>query len=114
MKVFLDDERFPSFLGDRYGLHIVESEWFIARTYKEFCDIISNYISEIDFISFDHDLQDFNENKEYTGATCATFLVNYVCDNNHKLPQWMVHSMNPVGTANITSIIKTYERITNI
>lgn len=89
------------------------------------CVIMSNYdqfVTKIQedglskFISFDHDLADFHykamlrecngeENVDYgsekTGYDCTKWLVEYCLDNALRIPEFQVHSLNPIGTKNI-------------
>jgi len=60
-----------------------------------------------DAVSFDHDL---GEN-EPDGTTCARWLCNYCLVNKLTLPKWSIHSGNPVGAANIRSILESFEKI---
>lgn len=79
-------------------------------------------------ISFDHDLadehytpseywhdyevskayQDAQDYQEKTGMDCAKWLVDYCMDNDEKLPNFYVHSANPVGADNIRGILENY------
>jgi hypothetical protein len=84
-----------------------------------------------DVISFDHDLadehytpqqywDDYKASKEYqdsqdyvekTGYDCAKWLVDYCLDNKKlELPEWHVHSANPVGADNIRGILTNYTK----
>ncbi|UOE36979.1 cyclic-phosphate processing receiver domain-containing protein [Chryseobacterium oryzae] len=66
------------------------------------------YISENglpDFISFDHDL-----GEEKTGYDCAKFLVEFCLDHQLCLPEYVVHSQNPVGKENIEKLFENFER----
>lgn len=79
------------------------------RTYDNLVDhVLIHGIPE--FISFDHDLADFDENgKERTGYDVAKFLIEYMMDNNIQVRfEYVVHSANPVGSENIKSIIENY------
>jgi hypothetical protein len=92
-----------------------EDGWDIVRSYSEFVDYIKkNTLPEL--VSFDHDLADvhyevdFNDwidftadqlGVEETGLDCAKFLVEYCEENSLKLPEYLVHSANPVGRSNI-------------
>lgn len=114
-KLFLDDIRIPK---DSIGLipsnlnqFYWENDWIIVRNYYEFC----NYIQKFglpDFISFDHDLADEHyvdfepsDYKEKTGYECAKWLVHWCLENNFNLPNYIVHSANPVGKQNIESYL---------
>ena len=53
-------------------------------------------LEEWDVISFDHDLQDFSNGREYTGYDCLKILL----DNYGKYddcPMIEFHTMNPIG-----------------
>ena len=69
-----------------------------------------NYIKDNglpDLISFDNDLGIGNGE----GYDCAKWLVNYCLDNNVGLPQWFIHSANPVAKENISKLFKNFEKI---
>jgi hypothetical protein len=127
-RLFLDDIRYPknctSYMLSRdsrakeYG-----ERWEIVRNYQEFVDWITvNGLP--DLISFDHDLapehyapQDrWNDYDKWleespiekTGMSCAHWLTEYCQKHDLKLPEWMVHSMNPIGTKNITNLLTRY------
>lgn len=73
------------------------------RSYSEFVTyIIDSGLP--DFISFDHDL-----GLEEIVYDCAKWLVNYCLDNNYRLPQFGVHSQNPVGKENILSLLNNFK-----
>lgn len=57
-----------------------------------------------DFISFDHDL-----GLGKTGFDCAKWLVEYCLDNQVSLPQFTVHSQNPVGKENIEKLLENFK-----
>jgi hypothetical protein len=124
-KLFLDDERDP------YKVTWVEmplGPWEIVRSYAEFVKTITEK-GLPSFVAFDHDLADehyrrsmYNPDRHYsnyytdgtfkekTGYECAVWLVNYCIDNNTDFPQYVVHSMNPIGKENIVSYIESYKR----
>ena len=56
-----------------------------------------------DFISFDHDL-----GLGKTGFDCAKYLVEYCLDNQTTLPEFTVHSQNPVGKENIEKLLANF------
>jgi hypothetical protein len=127
-KLFLDDERDP------YKVKWVQlplGPWTVVRTYNEFVKTITEKDLP-EFVSFDHDLADehyrpsmYNADKHYTnyytdgtfkertGYECAVWLVNYCIDKNLPFPQYVVHSMNPVGKENIISYIESYKKHQN-
>ncbi len=118
-KMYLDDLRHPVMTYPK----TLNTQWVIVRDYKEF-------VSEIEkrglpeFISFDHDLGlehyptsekdgglsngnriPYESYKEKTGYDCAKWLIEYCMDRKHPIPIFKVHSMNPIGRANIQSIL---------
>ncbi len=120
---------FSLFLDDERSLHHVTwvslpitRPWLIVRNFEEFKSAISTYgIPE--FISWDHDLGpasmahgaktlwqefDYSQVNEKTGMDCAKWLVEYCLDNNLKLPQYEVHSMNPCGAQNIRGLLDNF------
>lgn len=120
-KLFLDDVRQVtdclSYMHTRIGKRnpiYAEDGWLIARNYEEFVNILEEY-GLPEFVSFDHDLaaihyepSTWTESFEYfeeTGLDCARFLKKYCKDNSVALPEWAVHSMNPVGTENIKNCL---------
>lgn len=118
--VFLDDIRMPEdvlyYIND---LRYEKLDWVIVRSYDEFVnDILCNGLSDI--YSFDHDLADehygshllkkidYDKFNEKTGYSCAKWLVEYCLDNDEKLPEYLLHTMNNVGAVNIDSYFKNY------
>jgi hypothetical protein len=120
--LFLDDIRNPieAYSYTNYT-SFISNEWHIVRTYDEFTQyIINNDLP--DFISFDHDLGEISYStfwyddtviEEKTGFDCAKFLIEYCIDNNKDLPDYYVHSMNPVGKKNILSLLSNYSKFRN-
>jgi hypothetical protein len=121
--VFLDDYRRPQ---DAYSytrnMEYLEENWIVVKDYVEFVNLISeNYVNGRlpAIISFDHDLADqhylsqsdidYSSFRERTGYDCAKWLINFCIDVDVKLPEWRVHSMNPVGRANIESLLKNFK-----
>lgn len=113
--LFLDDIRYPdSFLNfDNSPTEYLLSKarninkddsisLFIARNYDEFVSHISSF-GLPDFISFDHDL---GEKKD--GYDCAKWLVQYCMNKDCDIPDYIVHSMNPVGKENIEKYLDCY------
>lgn len=119
-KLYLDDIRTPKTEG-----------WVIVRTYEDFVNYIkTNGIPDV--ISFDHDLarehtkyyfdNGGHENppnpqeaqfEEKTGYDAAKWLCKYCWDNGLPIPEWNVHSANPVGKTNISALLKNYEKKLN-
>jgi len=118
--LFLDDLRIPTdclnYMDNRrdVDLSIYSKQWHIVRTYAEFVRWIETH-GLPDFISFDHDLADFYDDgtQEYTGMDCAKWVVEYCLDNNEPCPDFVVHSANPVGINNITSLLNNFINMQN-
>jgi len=72
--------------------------------YEEFTEFISQN-GLPDFISFDHDL-----GLEKTGYDCAKWLVEFCLDKNLILPEFQVHSQNPVGKENIEALLNNFKK----
>jgi hypothetical protein len=109
--LFLDDTRNPNkFLNDT-------RHWVVVRNYNQFVETIRKQ-GLPKFISFDHDLADehyvqsvdYGKFKEKTGYDCATWLIEYCMNTEQSLPEYQVHSMNPVGRMNINMIFECYKR----
>lgn len=121
--LFLDDIRMPE---DVTWVRLPEVEWTIIRNYSEFRNIILN-LGIPEFVAYDHDLADthygdglhgdkidYTKYKEKTGYDCCQFLLNQCNNKGIKHPPYVVHSMNPVGAANIRIIIERYNRTVSV
>jgi hypothetical protein len=126
--LFLDDERIPQNVT---WVNLPSVNWTIVRNYNQFVDIIEKQgIPEI--ISFDHDLADehymeytaahdsksptkgrinYDKLKEKTGYECAKWLAQYCIDNSHTIPEYYIHTMNPIGGMNILSILESAKQV---
>lgn len=114
MYIFIDDERLPK---DVTWVKLPKpSSWDVCRSYNGFAKLIDSLDEAPEFISFDHDLADehyptsadmedcdlpYEDYKEKTGYHCALKLLETCVDKGWKLPDFQVHSMNPVGKKNI-------------
>lgn len=134
IKLFLDDYRSPEdclkYCYKWYGTNQLvynEQDWAVVKNYPEFVNYIQQY-GIPDLISFDHDLADehYHQNMQEgklnyytqdfltndcskTGYHCAKWLTEYCMDKNLDLPQFMVHSMNPVGRENIITLLENFK-----
>lgn len=91
-KIYLDD------------LRLIPEGFTGVRSYAEFVNYIeTNGLP--DFISYDHDL-----GLQESGYDCAKCLVNYCMDHKVKLPDFPVHSQNPVGKKNIESLLNNFRK----
>lgn len=114
--LFLDDVRDPNkFLKDI-------RTWITARNYQEFVEIIKKR-GLPKFISFDHDiepdqyvgnvLEDIKNCKiirSKNGYDCAKWLLQHCMEIGADLPDYQIHSMNPVGVENIRQLLKNYKK----
>lgn len=121
MKIFLDDERSPQTMElTQYPLPVYKStDWQIVRTFWEFCNFIQILHKENrwpELISFDHDLgvpetSDPNQSyEEKSGYDAAKWLVKFCQDHGKALPDFIVHSHNPVGARNIESFLTNFSK----
>lgn len=114
--LFLDDRRTLQMAYDaNAGLqqHLEAHPIVIAKNAGQFIkSILKNGVPQI--VSFDHDLGDFyfdnGEKRERSGDTCAEWLCKYCLNNNKPLPQFYVHSDNPVGRENIKKTFTFYAK----
>ena len=114
--LFLDDERMPS---DVKWIKLPENvEWTIVRNYQQFVDTITANGLPL-CISFDHDLgfescpNSYSEysikpRQEMTGLHCTKWLINYCIEKKYNFPEYIVHSMNPIGKQNIIFLIENF------
>lgn len=130
-KLFLDDYRNPvqcvTYMHTRIGKKnpiYLEAGWIICRNFECFKNSIIEY-GLPEFISFDHDLAESHyginfddwaldpslaEALEDTGYDCALWLVDYCRSRKLKIPDFAVHSMNPVGAERIFSLLTRSKR----
>lgn len=107
MKVglFLDDERNPE---DVFWVKYPKDvEWFVVRRMSDFIFSICN--GEIDIISFDHDIQDYDMlGNEQTGYDCLKSLIDYCIDTNTRIPECFFHTQNSVGLENMRTYYNNF------
>lgn len=113
--MFLDDLRNPQ---DVTWVNLPKVDWVVVRNYAQFRDYIeTNGFPK--FISFDHDLADEHyagtgymgsSYSEKTGYDCAKWLVEVCLDSWTELPDFVVHSMNPVGKKNIEAYLNNFKK----
>lgn len=110
--LFLDDERN---LEDVYWQNYPHYKYLITvRSFATF-EVALMQLHEKHEIyetlfSFDHDIQDIKNNVEYTGKHCMTRLIELIMDCQYDPYQinYVVHSKNPVGKANIDGLFQAY------
>ena len=126
--LFLDDIINPKdccqyMSNPKFYLH---NEFVIVRNYDEFVSFIKkNGLPNI--ISFDHDLGDLDYSsdahedtddygnsygifQEKTGMDCAKWLVDFCMNTRKDIPDYIIHSMNPVGGKNIFMYLDNYRK----
>ena len=97
--IFIDDERNPEDVT--WVQYPDDITWFVVTRMNDFIFVITQS-DVVDYVSFDHDLQDFDLlGKENTGYDCLKFLVRYYMDNDKPLPTCFFHTQNPVGKENM-------------
>lgn len=127
--LFLDDFRHPydcvAYMRD--PAKYAKWNWVVVKNYDEFVKKIEADGLPV-FISFDHDLADehydntmykgveeynkkYEEFTEKTGYDCAKWLVDHCMDTDQRLPDFEVHSMNPAGGQNISSLLNNFKKI---
>jgi hypothetical protein len=123
--LFLDDIRYPNQIT---WIDLPLYNWTIARNYKEFVELIKTR-GLPNAISFDHDLSiehhpfseenggipnpttiPYDRYSEKTGYHCAKWLVDYCLDNNLSLPEYYIHSFNPIGKQNIRALLENFKK----
>lgn len=98
--LFLDDERN---VEDVTWIKLLPEPYKIVRTYDDFVKCIEqNGLPKN--ISFDHDL-----GTDKTGYDCAKWLVSYCMFNQLDVPNYTIHSKNPIGADNIKGYIENYK-----
>ena len=98
VKLYLDDVRMPSQSGYK------DNEWIVCRNDKTFKDMFISFDSVITHISFDHDINSYDENcNEVTGYDVLKWLCDYILDNGLDISNLNLkfHTANPVGRANM-------------
>ena len=121
--LFLDDIRHPydcinyrtKLMPENKSMYSQE-KWVIVRNYEDFVKTITEKFWTNEFpglISFDHDLADSHydpgmysgeypeEFEEKTGNDCAKWLLRFCIEKNVDMPDFIVHSMNPIGAQRI-------------
>lgn len=122
MFLFLDDDRTPDQVTWVNDVRYTNSHWNVVKSYDEFVSFIEEF-GIPSLVSFDHDLADehyeavhldrdlpYEKYSEKTGVSCARWLLNYCVEKNMKFPEYLVHSMNPIGKYNIEQEIESYMR----
>lgn len=98
--IWLDDCRMPNVSSKEL------TYW--ARAYEGFVGTVKMLKEKISscMIHFDHDL---GEGK--SGYDCAKWLVDWCIENGYGVPDYTIHSANPVGRQNIESVFESYWKV---
>lgn len=108
INIFLDDERHPK---DVTWVKLPDVEWHIVRTALDFKALVLEYgIKNINYISFDHDINDWSGpdyRREVTGYDLLRWLC-YEAQGIYLLPKCMFHTQNPIGKKNMESYYINY------
>lgn len=134
VRLYLDDVRSPEQAALYCKPELVpmynKEKWEIVRNYHEFVAWIEkNGLPDI--VSFDHDLAPEHyappehwdgkyeewvmsqDMKEKTGYHCAVWLCDYCMGHDLPLPEYYIHSANPVGAENIESYLNQFKVLQN-
>ena len=98
MKLYLDDIRNP------YQSGYQDNEWIVCKNDKTFKDMFMSFDSIITHISFDHDIDSYDENgDEVTGYDCVKWLCDYILDNDLDISNLTLnfHTANSGGEENM-------------
>lgn len=97
--LYIDDERqLPS--------DLLQTGWIRARSFHEAINMLEIYNFEC--ISLDHDLASFYGNVELTGYHIVQWLAERKHNGKFVPLKYRVHTANPVGRANMESVINRY------
>lgn len=122
----MDDERN---VADVKWMQYPLVHWVVVRNYQEFVDVvIKDGIPQR--VSFDHDLADqhyaeyfksvstgkfnYDNISEKTGYHACKWLIGYCLEKKIPFPEYYIHTMNPIGYANIQSLIDSYNKMCKI
>lgn len=105
MNIFLDDIRNPADVTWVTLPKLPSNEsWTVVRNYNQFCDVVKHCMLDdipVERVCFDHDLADAHYGGDYsnelTGNDCAKVLVDACLACDWEVPEFVVHSMNPVA-----------------
>lgn len=105
MRIYLDDLR-PTPLGIDGSLER-PPQAYTHRCYTAQEAITLLKTGQVEFISFDHDL---GAPENGTGYDVARWIEKAVWAGHIPMPEYAIHSANPVGVKNIDAAMKSAER----
>ena len=106
MKLYLDDIRNPHQSGYK------DSEWIACKNDKTFIDMFTSFDNIITHISFDHDIDSYNDDgTEVTGYDCVKWLCDYIQDSGLDISNLTLnfHTANPVGKENMETYWRNFQ-----
>ncbi len=108
-KIFIDDIRNPSIVFDGEEA----DGWIVCRSSAEAIEYVKNKGYFPIYIAFDHDLGTDKDNKVDTTIKFIHWMVESSLDERIKgdVPEYSIHSANPVGVQNIKSKMDTWKKI---
>ena len=107
MKLYLDDIRFTLLTYKK------PEEWKTIRNPLELFMVFCTNYKDVTHISFDHDLNYYNENdEEITGYKCLQFICDFMLEKNIDPSDYIFyfHTANPVGKKNMQSYWNNFQR----
>ena len=96
--VWLDDTKNPADYGYKDAIWIKSHNQLMIH-------IVLNGLPQL--ICFDYDL---GHNKR-TGYDSAKFIIDYCCQHNYNLPDWITQSKNVTGNKQINDLLNTYKSL---
>jgi len=110
ISIFLDDSRDPIYIKDRLGNFYPDS-WVVCRNFLDFKKAVDHNFENINLVSFDHDLSDYDKSGvEFTGVDACQYLIDKCIETGSTFPNWYVHTSNTSGRSNIINDILNYLR----
>lgn len=131
--LFLDDFRTPEIAWQECfrDSRFLKEQWEHVKSHEDFISKVKSKFSQGSFpklVSFDHDLADVHyehigkprewwdeyyqrEDAEKTGRHSAKWFIEFVIDNNLKMPDIIIHTRNTAGGPNIKALFDTYYKL---
>lgn len=105
MKYFLDDTRTPDMI-------YTNSTWVLLQSPTELVFLFKQHYDQITHISFDHDLNWYEEGEEITGYHTLQMICEVIMDLKLDPNQYtmLFHSANPVGRENMVRYWENFRR----
>ena len=107
VKLYLDNIRNPHQSGYQ------DSEWIACRNDATFKDMFMSFDSIITHISFDYDIDSYDENEnELTGYDCLKWLCDYIQGINLDISNLRLnfHTTSPVGKENMETYWNNFKK----